>query len=38
MPVETHNGLEHHSYSDMYKLLVHGKDNLAGQFAYAIYK
>ena len=37
MPVETNN-LEHHSYSKVYRLLVHGEDDLAGQIAYAIYK
>ncbi len=35
---EMNNDLEHHSYSKVYKLLVHGEDDLVGQIAYAIYK
>ena len=35
---EIKNNLEHHSYSRVYKLLVHGEDDLAGQIAYAVYK
>lgn len=38
MLTETNDSLEPHSYSRVYKLLVHGEDDLAGQIAYAIYK
>ena len=32
------NNTKTHSYSKVYRLLVHGEDDLAGQIAYAIYK
>lgn len=38
MLIETNDSLEPHSYSRVYKLLVHGEDDLAGQIAYAVYK
>ena len=38
MPVETDNISVPHRYSTVYKLLVHGEDDLVGQIAYAIYK
>ena len=38
MSIEMDNSLEHHSYSKVYKLLVHRDDDLVGQIAYAIYK
>ena len=38
MSEETNNNLEFRSYSKVYKMLVKGEDDLAGQIAYAIYK
>ena len=38
MPAETDNISVPHRYSTVYKLLVHGEDDLVGQIAYAIYK
>ena len=38
MPGETNNIAEPHSYSTVYRLLVHGEDDLVGQIAYAVYK
>ena len=38
MPVETDNISVPHRYSTVYKLLVHGEDDLVGQIAYAVYK
>ena len=38
MPGEMNNNSEQHSYSKVYRLLVHGEDDLVGQIAYAIYK
>lgn len=35
---EINNSSESRSYSRVYKLLVHGEDDLAGQIAYSIYK
>lgn len=35
MPAETN---KEHSYSGVYRLLVHGEDDLVGQIAYAVYK